>query len=102
MELTIQENGDSVRFEIEGIIDELGAESLKNRFKELNIENIKELVLDFTNVGYIGSAGVGKLLMFYKELSANGGKIRIENASGIVQELLTITKMDTVFSVSTS
>ena len=102
MELNIQQEGDSVRFEIDGIIDEPGAESLKNRFKELNIETIRELVLDFANVGYIGSAGVGKLLMFYKELSAKGGKMRIENASGIVQELLTITKMDTVFSVSNS
>ena len=102
MELNIQQDGDTVRFEIEGIIDELGAESLKHRFKELNIETIKELVLDFTDVNYIGSAGVGKLLMFYKELSANGGKMRIENASGIVQELLSITKMDTVFRVSTS
>ena len=102
MELNIRHDGDSVRFEIEGIIDELGAESLKNQFKEMNIETIKELVLDFANVGYIGSAGVGKLLMFYKELSANGGKLRIENASGIVKELLTITKMDTVFSISSS
>jgi len=102
VELNVQHDGDSVRFEIEGIIDELGAESLKNRFKELNIETIKELVLDFADVGYIGSAGVGKLLMFYKELSANGGNLRIENASGIVKELLTITKMDTVFSISTS
>ena len=102
MELNIQHAGDSVRFEIEGIIDEMGAESLKDRFKELNIETIKELVLDFGNVGYIGSAGVGKLLMFYKELSANGGILRIENASGIVHELLTVTKMDAVFSVSTS
>jgi anti-anti-sigma factor len=102
VELTIQQDGDSVRFEIEGIIDELGAESLKDRFKELKIETVKELVLDFANVGYIGSAGVGKLLMFYKELSANGGKLRIENASGIVEELLTITRMDTVFNVSTT
>ena len=102
MELNIQQDGDSVRFEIDGIIDELGAESLKDRFKELNIASINELILDFAKVGYIGSAGVGKLLMFYKELSAKGGKLRIENASGIVEELLTITKMDTVFSVSTT
>ena len=102
MELNVQQDGDSVRFEIDGIIDELGAESLKDRFKELDIETINELVLDFANVGYIGSAGVGKLLSFYKELSAKGGKLRIENASGIVEELLTITRMDTVFCVSTT
>ena len=100
MEINVQCEGSRVCFKVDGIIDEQGAEVLKKRFEELDISQVKELVLDFGNVEYIGSSGVGKLLMFYKELAANSGKLRIENVSGMVKELLTITKMDTVFSVS--
>ena len=102
MELNVKDEGTRVCFEIGGIIDAQGAEVLDKSFNELDPENVKELILDFGNVGYIGSAGVGKLLKFYKELTARDGKLRVENVSGMVQELLTITKMDTFFGVSSA
>ena len=102
MELDVKCEGTRVFFEIGGIIDAQGAEALDNSFNELDTANVNELVLDFGNVGYIGSAGVGKLLKFYKELTAKGGKLRVENVTGMVHELLTITKMDTFFGVSTA
>jgi len=102
VELNVKSEGNRVCFEIDGIIDEKGAETLNHRFGQLDVANVEELVLDFANVEYIGSAGVGRLLMFYKELTAKGGTLRIEKVSGMVHELLTITRMDTVFSISTA
>ena len=98
MELNVKHIGNRVRFEIAGIIDRQGAEVLKKNFGKLDISSVKELVLDFGKVRYIGGSGVGKLLMFYKKMKTNGGKLHIENDPGIFHELLTITKTDTVFS----
>ena len=72
MKLNVKRKGSRVRFEIDGIIDEQGAETLTKRFYELDTATVKELVLDFGNVGYICSAGVCKVLIFHKELTSNG------------------------------
>jgi len=96
MELIVRHKGTRVRFEVVGIIDEKGAEVLRQDFSKLDTGAISELVLDLGNVGYICSAGVGKLLMFYRELTENGGKLLVENDTGSVRELLVASKMDTI------
>jgi anti-sigma B factor antagonist len=100
MDLTIMQNGDQVRFEVRGDIDEPGAENLKRRFREVNICAVKEAVFDFKAVTHIGSAGIGKLLLFYKDMALNGGKIRIENVSETVWELFNVLKLNTIFAIS--
>ncbi len=105
METVITQDGKKVSFLInfesgKGNIDERCAEELKRRFRELNVSYLKEVVFDFRNVNHIGSAGIGKLLLFYKDMALNGGKIRIENASETVWELFSVLKLDTIFTVS--
>jgi len=102
MDLTITQNGDQVRFEIRGDIDEPGAENMKRRFRELNLSDFKEAVFDFKAVTHIGSAGIGKLLLFYKDMALKGGQIRIENVSETVWELFGVLKLDTIFAISKS
>ncbi len=98
MELKVNHIGNRVAFKITGIIDKQGAELLETSFGELNISELKELVLDFGKVKYIGSSGVRKLLFFYEKMTTNGGKFQIENDTGIFHELLTIAKMNTVIN----
>ena len=98
MELEVKHKGNRVGFTISGIVDKQGAELLDKSFRELNLSALKELVLDFGKVKYVSSPGVGKLLLFYKKMTENGGKLRIINDTGFFQDLLTITKMNTVIS----
>jgi len=100
MEMTVTQEGYRARFEISGDIDEPGAENLKRRFRELNFSMLREVSFDFRKVTHIGSAGIGKLLLFYKDLALNGGKIRIENVSESVYELFRVLKLDTIFTIS--
>ncbi len=100
MDLAVSQEGDRVRFEIVGNVDEKGAEELKRRFRELNITAVREVIFDFGKVTHIGSAGIGKLLLFYKDLAVIGGSIRIINTSETVYELLTVLKLDTIFTIS--
>lgn len=100
MELNVTQEGKQARFKIRGDIDERGAEKLKFIFQQMNTSCFEEVVFDFTEVPYIGSAGIGKLVFFYKHLSLYGGRMRIENASETVCELFNILKLDTVFTIS--
>ena len=91
---------DTERFFPRETIDEHGAEALKSRFRDLTVASLKEVVLDFKNVSHIGSAGIGKLLLFYKDLAVNDGILRVVNVSSSINELFRMLKLNTVFSVT--
>jgi len=99
MELTVRQDGSQARFVIKGDIDEPGAENLKSRFRDLDVSSLMEVSFDFKEVTHIGSAGIGKLLLFYKDLALNGGTISIQNVSPSVYELFNVLKLDTIFSI---
>ncbi len=100
MRLTVAKQEDRARIYVEGVIDEQSAEDLKKRFFEMNGSLLKELVLDFSEMKQIGSTGIGKLLVFHQDLSANGGVMRIANVSESVYELFRMLRLDSLFSVT--
>lgn len=99
MEILVFQDDDKARFEIRGKIDEKGADELKSRFRELNTSRMSEVVFDFKNVSHIGSAGIGKLLLFYKDMATHGGKISVINTSSSVHELFKVLRLDSIFTV---
>lgn len=100
MEISVSREGDTVRFDLGGVIDERGAEEIKRHFGAVSTSSLKEVVFDFKRVRYIGSAGIGKLLLLYKDLAIRGGSMRIENASTTVFDLLRVLKLDSLFTIS--
>ncbi len=101
MELKIIQEESRVRFDISGDIDEEGANDLENSFYKLDMSSTKEIIFNLQEVSHIGSAGMGRLLLFYKDSSiGGGGKIRIENVSETVSELLKIVQLDRLFPIT--
>jgi anti-sigma B factor antagonist len=99
MELTLTEGQNQLRITLGGNIDEAGAEKLGIAFKQLYNRPAREIVLDFGDVVHIGSAGMGQLLLLYKNVAMKGGEIRIEKSSPTVRELLRIVKIDDLMTV---
>ena len=79
----------------------LGDESsqLRSKIKELLAQGNKRLVLDLGAVSYVDSAGLGTLVAGYTSARNEGGEIRLANVTKKLGELLSITKLLTVFSV---
>jgi anti-anti-sigma factor len=100
MEITVTQVGNSPHIVVRGEIDERGAEELKLRFGELKLAADANVVFDFGGVTHIGSAGIGKLLLFYKTVASNGGAIRIEKAPATIIDLLCQLKLDTIFTIA--
>ncbi|NCC53105.1 MAG: anti-sigma factor antagonist [Spartobacteria bacterium] len=90
-----------VRFTIHGNIDESGAAALKAKFIEADDGTMKEAIFNFSEVSHIGSAGIGKLLLFYKDLASRDGVVRIENPTAAIHDLFKVLKLDTIFTLST-
>ena len=99
IDIVIVKKEKEILFTINGKIDERGAEELKACFLRLNLSSVKNVIFDFAEVQHIGSAGIGKLLLFYKELSLMGGNIIIENTPETIAGLFKELKLDTIFKV---
>jgi anti-sigma B factor antagonist len=93
--------GETVCFALSGTIDEEGAAALKQQFSSLPHAQVKELIIDLADVSHIGSSGIGKLLLFYKNMAAHKGVIRLVRVPQPIHDLFTELRLDTLFSIST-
>lgn len=98
MELEVKIAGSRADFELAGHVDERGSTELKTRYKSLDFSVVKEIYIDLTRVTHIGSAGIGKLLLFYKDVAVRGGTISVK-AGGETYDLLVELRLDTLFNV---
>ncbi|HCC54298.1 MAG TPA: anti-sigma factor antagonist [Desulfobulbaceae bacterium] len=96
---TIQ-NGDQVRIVLQGIVDEKGAEELKQHVLQLNLNSVREVIIDCQAVQHIGSSGIGKMLLLYKKLASTGGAFSVVNLSRPMFELFNELKLNTLFSIT--
>ena len=99
MDIDVRTQGDTVKLILAGSIDEKGAQELKAHFLRVQEQRPREVVFDFAGVTFIGSAGIGKLLLFYKNISVTGGQIRIENMSREIYTMFKVVKLDKIFQL---
>lgn len=102
MELDMTLTGNSAIITIKGHVDEQGAEEMNEKLSVLDLKALSEIVFDFKEVRRIGSAGIGQLLLVYKNLSSSGGSMTVKNLSHTMYELFQGLKLDTLFQISRS
>jgi anti-sigma B factor antagonist len=74
-----------------------GDELLKEKINGLLGQNKKHLLLNLEGVPYIDSAGLGEIVRTYTTVSRQGGKLKLVNLTKRITDLLSITKLLTVF-----
>ena len=76
-----------------------GSVALRTAIRRLLEENKKKILLNLGKVGYIDSSGIGELVSSYTAINKEGGELKLLNLTQKLQDLLTITKLLTVFDV---
>lgn len=74
-----------------------GDELLKDKINSLLADGKKKLVLNLEGVPYIDSAGLGEIVRTFTTVSRQGGKLKLLNLTKRIEDLLSITKLLTVF-----
>lgn len=74
-----------------------GDELLKDKINSLLANSRKHLVLNLEGVPYIDSAGLGEVVRTYTTVSRQGGSLKLLNLTKRIEDLLSITKLLTVF-----
>jgi anti-sigma B factor antagonist len=70
---------------------------LKDKIRSLNQQGQKQIVVDLGKVGYMDSAGLGALVQAYATTKNGGGTLKLMCITKRLNDLLTITKLVTVF-----
>jgi len=97
MDCKVEAGEDTVRITVAGRIDEAGAEDLKEHLQGVDTSNLKDAVIDLGQVTYLGSAGVGKLLLFYKAVASREGRVSIVNIPSEIYQHFKRVKLDDIF-----
>jgi anti-sigma B factor antagonist len=71
--------------------------AIKKKIDELLAKNTKNVILDLSNVPYIDSSGLGELIRCYTTMRKANGTLKLANVTDRIVDLLTITKLITVF-----
>jgi len=76
-----------------------GTMSIRNTVRDILQGGAKKIVLNLANINYIDSSGVGELVSTYTTVVNGGGQLKLLSLTKRTRELLTITKLLTVFEV---
>ncbi len=100
MNIAITRENHTVRLVLQGEIDELAAEELKKRLRDISLTVPQRVEIDFAGVSHIGSAGIGKLLVFYKDLAIHGAVLALVRVPSPIYHLFREMKLDSIFSIT--
>jgi anti-anti-sigma factor len=99
LELRAQNLGEIVVLCLRGRIVIGDTDILRRVITELPGESV--LVLDLRRVSEIDAHGLGVLLELREQLQSKGTELRLMNVTNLVGQVLEITKLDTVFQLTT-
>ena len=89
-----------IRFVDRKILDEANIQELgKELFALVEEDNRKSLLLNFSNVEFLSSAALGKLITLDKKVKAHGGKLKLCNIRPEIYEVFAITKLNKLFDI---
>ena len=100
--LDISQNGDVTiaRFLDKKILDQSSIQELGNELFALVEEAKKEkLLLDFSDVEFLSSAALNKLIVLDRKMKASGGKLKFANLRPETHEVFMITRLNQLFDI---
>jgi len=98
MQITERVVGDVMMLDLKGKITlGEGDELLKDKVNSVVNQGHRKIVLNLAEVPYLDSAGLGEVVRAYTTVSRQGGSLKLLNLTKRITDLLSITKLLTVF-----
>jgi anti-sigma B factor antagonist len=99
MQISERKIGDVTVVDVSGKITlgEGGDAVLKDKMRSLVQQGQTKLLLNLADVSYIDSAGLGEIVQSYATVNKSGGSLKLLNLTKRIKDLLSITKLLTVF-----
>ena len=99
--LTKQNTG-AVLVTVDGQLIVGNRQELKQKVLDALDGGARKFVIDFSKAGYIDSSGLGVLVSLSKKIREPGGDLRLAGLNEDLQTLFELTKLDTLFTITTT
>jgi len=98
MKIEKRKKGDVVILDLKGkILIGEGIDVLRDTINNTISEQETKVLLNFAEVPYLDSTGLGEVVRSYASIKKTGGVVKIVNLTNKVRDLLSVTKLITVF-----
>jgi anti-sigma B factor antagonist len=102
MGFEVGKQGDITVLNVEGQLIVGNRQELKQKVLEELENGERKFLIDFDRTGYIDSSGLGVLVSLSKKIREQGGELRLANLNDDLRTLFELTKLDTLFQISSS
>lgn len=96
MAIETSREGEIVSMRLFGSMDSAAFKEFQVAFEKILTEGVRSISLDFSEVDYIGSSGIGTLNDLHRRCSDRGIEFRIRNPNIEVFSALKIANLDTL------
>ncbi|HCD69627.1 MAG TPA: anti-anti-sigma factor [Ruminococcaceae bacterium] len=101
--LKIYNDGKRITAALFGDIDHHSAREFRTELDDVIARSRPELlVLDFENVGFMDSSGVGLVLGRLRAVNAAGGELLIKNARGEIAQMIKLSGLSSLIASKTT
>ena len=97
MEMKERTTGSVTILDLSGRVTAAGDSSLRDKIHSLVFQERKHVLLNLADVPTMDSSGLGELVAAHTTVSRAGGQIKLVNLTKRIHDLLTITRLATVF-----
>ena len=97
MDITSSKNENTLVLTINGNIDTVTAPQLEQYLQE-NLDNVTELIFDFSVVDYISRAGLRVMMMANQSMEECDGSLTVRNVNDMVMKVFEMTGFDSLFT----
>lgn len=99
MQLRQIEHPSAAVFEVKGRLDGSSSAELEKQVQSCLDHGARHLVMDFSELDYINSAGLRVLVMGYQRLKPDGGRIMICGVRDYIAEVFDISGYNRIFAM---
>ncbi|MDW0110169.1 STAS domain-containing protein [Sporosarcina aquimarina] len=99
LQVDVEQNDCVHVFKIIGEIDAFTAPTLKEQLEKVADQPECQAVLDFSQVNYMDSTGLGVFVAFYKKVKAVDGSVKIVGVNKRLKRLFEITGLDDIVEI---
>ena len=94
MDIQVESQGDRQIVHIQGKITFEYCPVLQNRLDLVVDQGAREVVIDFKNVPFIDSSGVGEVLRIFKRMRESNGEVVLLNPNQKLRDLFSMYRFD--------
>lgn len=96
---TLKEQGDISIIKLKGFLDAHTAPVLESKFDELIKNNKYKIVVDFQDLSYISSAGLGVFMAYIEKVRENQGDIKLTSMSDKVYNIFDLLGFPLLYEI---